>query len=246
MKKILIIGATSAIAEATAKRYAKERASLYLLARNEERLASLTADLKTRGASSALYALLDVNDRSRHEEVLKEVIKTLGTIDVVLIAHGTLGDQKACEDNVEQALFEFETNAVSTIALLTRLANLFEKQHGGTIAVISSVAGDRGRPSNYLYGTAKAAITTFCQGLQTRMFKSGVHLIIIKPGIVATPMTEGLSMPALLVAEPDQIAADIVRAIEKKTDTLYTPWFWKYIMLGIIHVPSTLFKKLNL
>ena len=78
------------------------------------------------------------------------------------------------------------------------------------------------------------------------MFKSGVHLIIIKPGIVATPMTEGLSMPAMLVAEPDQIAADIVRAIEKKTDTLYTPWFWKYIMLGIIHVPSTLFKKLNL
>jgi len=246
MKKILIIGATSAIAEATAQRYAKEGASLYLLARNEERLASLIADLKIRGASSATYALLDVNDRSRHEAVLKEVIKTLGTIDVALVAHGTFGDQKACEDDVERALLEFETNAVSTMALLTRLANLFEKQHGGTIAVISSVAGDRGRPSNYVYGTAKAAVTTFCEGLQARMFRSGVHVLIIKPGMVATPMTEGLTMPALLVAKPDQIAADIVRAIEKKTDTLYTPWFWKYIMAGIIHLPSALFKKANL
>ena len=246
MKKILIIGATSAIAESTARRYAKEGASLYLLARNEERLVSLTADLKIRGASSVTYALLDVNDRSRHEAVIKEVVKTLGTIDVALVAHGTLGDQKACEDDVERALLEFETNAVSTMALLTRLANLFEKQHGGTIAVISSVAGDRGRPSNYVYGTAKAAVTTFCEGLQARMFKSGVHVLIIKPGMVATPMTEGLSMPAILVAEPDKIAADIVRAIEKKTDTLYTPWFWKYIMTGIIHLPSALFKKVNL
>ena len=246
MKKILIIGATSAIAEATAQRFAKEGASLYLLARNEERLASLAADLKIRGASSAAYALLDVNDRVRYEEVLKEVVKTLGTIDVALVAHGTLGDQKACEDDVDRALLEFETNAVSTIALLTKLSNLFEKQHGGTIAVISSVAGDRGRPSNYVYGTAKAAITTFCEGLQARMFRSGVHVLIIKPGMVATPMTEGLSMPGLLVAEPDRIAADIVRAIEKKTDTLYTPWFWKYIMAGIIHLPSALFKKVNL
>ncbi|NMW17482.1 MAG: SDR family oxidoreductase [Chlorobiaceae bacterium] len=246
MKKILIIGATSAIAEATAQRFAKEGASLYLLARNEERLASLAADLKIRGASSASYALLDVNDRVRYEDVLKEVIKTLGTIDVALVAHGTLGDQKACEDDVDRALLEFETNAVSTIALLTRLSNLLEKQHGGTIAVISSVAGDRGRPSNYVYGTAKAAITTFCEGLQARMFRSGVHVLIIKPGMVATPMTEGLSMPGLLVAEPDQIAADIVRAIEKKTDTLYTPWFWKYIMAGIIHLPSAVFKKVNL
>ncbi|MEI7707646.1 MAG: SDR family oxidoreductase [Chlorobium sp.] len=246
MKKILIIGATSAIAEATAQRFAKEGASLYLLARNEERLTSLAADLKIRGASSAAYALLDVNDRVRYEEVLKEVVKTLGTIDVALVAHGTLGDQKACEDDVDRALLEFETNAVSTIALLTRLSNLFEKQHGGTIAVISSVAGDRGRPSNYVYGTAKAAITTFCEGLQARMFHSGVHVLIIKPGMVATPMTEGLSMPGFLVAEPDQIAADIVRAIEKKTDTLYTPWFWKYIMAGIIHLPSAVFKKENL
>ncbi len=247
MKKILIIGATSAIAEATAKRYAKENARLYLLARNGERLASLASDLKIRAAASADYALLDVNDRASHGMALEKARNTLGGIDVALIAHGTLGDQKACEQDEEQALRELETNAVSTIALLTRLANLFEKQHSnGTIAVISSVAGDRGRPSNYVYGTAKAAVTTFCEGLQARMFKSGVHVLIIKPGLVATPMTEGLAMPAPLVAQPDQIAADIVRAIEKKKNTLYTPWFWKYIMAGIIHVQTTFFKKINL
>ncbi len=246
MKKILIIGATSAIAEATARRYAKEGAMFYLLARNEERLASLAKDLKIRGALSVDYSLLDVNDRANHEQELLRAKDTLGNIDIALVAHGTLGNQGACEEDAEMALRELETNAFSTIALLTRLANIFEKQFHGTLAVISSVAGDRGRPSNYVYGTAKAAVTTFCEGLQARMFKSGVHVLIIKPGLVATPMTEGLSMPAFLVAEPALIAADIFRAIEKKTDVLYTPWFWKYIMIGIIHIPTTLFKKANL
>ncbi len=246
MKKILIIGATSAIAEATAQRYAREGARLYLMARNGERLASLAADLKIRGASAVDFVLLDVNDRGKHKPVLEHAEKTLGFIDIVLIAHGTLGNQKACEQDAETALLEFETNAVSTLALLTRLATMFEKQHAGTIAVISSVAGDRGRPSNYVYGTAKAAITAFCEGLQARLFKSGVHVLIIKPGLVATPMTNGLTMPAMLVAEPEKIACDIVRAIEKKTDTLYTPWFWKYIMAVIVHLPSFVFKKVNL
>ncbi len=246
MKKILIIGATSAIAEATAQSFAKEGARLFLIARNTERLATQATDLGIRGALSVDYALLDVNDRSNHQQALQRAIETLGEIDVVLIAHGTLGNQTDCEKDSETALLELETNAVSTIALLTKLANIFEKQHHGTIAVISSVAGDRGRPSNYVYGTAKAAVTTFCEGLQARMFKSGVHVLIIKPGLVATPMTEALSMPALLVADPNLIAADIVRAIDKKTDVLYTPWYWKYIMAGIIHIPTALFKKFNL
>ena len=246
MKKILIIGATSAIAEATARCYAKEGAMFYLLARNEERLASLASDLKIRGALSVDYSLLDVKERANHEQELLRAKDTLGNIDIALVAHGTLGNQGACEEDPEVALLELETNAFSTIALLTRLANIFEKQSHGTLAVISSVAGDRGRASNYVYGTAKAAVTTFCEGLQARMFKSGVHVLIIKPGLVATPMTEGLSMPAFLVAEPALIAADIFRAIEKKTDVLYTPWFWKYIMIGIIHLPNALFKKMNL
>lgn len=97
-----------------------------------------------------------------------------------------------------------------------------------------------------MYGTAKAALTAFCEGLNARIFKAGVHVLTIKPGVVASPMTDGLDLPGVLLARPDQVAADIVRGIEKKVDTLYTPWFWKFVMAGIVHLPTSLFKKLNL
>lgn len=246
MQKILIIGATSAIAEATARLYAAEGAKLYLIARNDERLQLLAGDLKVRGASSVETALLDVNDIAAHKGVLDRACASLGSFDVVLLAHGTLGDQKRCEGEVDAALQELQTNAVSTIALLTTLANMMEKQRSGTIAVISSVAGDRGRPSNYVYGTAKAAVTTFCEGLRARMHKHGVQVLTIKPGMVDTPMTEGMDLPKLLLARPEMIAADIIKAVRKKKDTLYTPLPWKFVMAGIIHLPERIFKQLNL
>jgi decaprenylphospho-beta-D-erythro-pentofuranosid-2-ulose 2-reductase len=246
MQKILIIGATSAIAEATARLYAAKGAGFFLLARNGARLERLAADLKVRGASSVETALLDVNDIASHQPLLNKAHDALGRFDVALLAHGTLGDQQKCEAEVEAALEELQTNAVSTIALLTALANMMEKQQGGTIAVISSVAGDRGRPSNYVYGTAKAAVTTFCEGLRARMFKKGVHVLTIKPGIVDTPMTEGMDLPKVLLATPEAIAADIVRAIDRKKDTLYTPLPWKFVMLGITLLPERIFKNLKL
>ena len=246
MKKVLVVGASSAIAEAVARIFSGQGAKLYLLARNSEKLASLEADLLIRGAASVHSEQFDINEHRRHEEMLNTVSEVLGGIDVALVAHGTLWNQQECEQSPDLALQELQTNAVSTIAFLTRLGNLFEKQGRGTIVVISSVAGDRGRPSNYVYGTAKAAVTTFCEGLNARLFKAGVHVMTVKPGIVATPMTEGLDMPGVLVAQPEQVAADIVRAMEKKIDTLYTPWFWKYIMAGIVHIPTSFFKKLNL
>lgn len=246
MKSVLVIGASSAIAEAVAKRYAKMGARFFLLARSSEKLSAIRADLLIRGAGSVDTGVFDINDLDEHTTVLERAIQLLGTLDVALVAHGTLGNQQECEYSPELALQELQTNAVSTIAFLTRLGNLFEKQRTGTIAVISSVAGDRGRPSNYVYGTAKAAVTTFCEGLNARMFKAGVHVLTIKPGMVASPMTDGLDLPGILLAQPDQVAADIIRGIEKKVDTLYTPWFWKYIMAGIVHLPTLLFKKLNL
>jgi len=157
-----------------------------------------------------------------------------------------LGDQKDCEASAEAALHEIQTNALATISILTILANAMEKEKKGTLAVISSVAGDRGRPSNYVYGTAKAAVTAFCEGLRARLFKSGVHVLTIKPGMVDTPMTAGMDMPEMLVAQPDKIAKDIVRAIEKKKDILYTPWLWKYVMIVIIHLPIKIFKHMKL
>lgn len=246
MKKVLIVGATSAIAIACARRWASEGATLFLVGRQAERLEQIAADLVARGAKAATSHVLDMNDFDAHQAMLDACVGTLGGIDVALIAHGTLSDQKACEQDVKVALRELSTNGLSVIALLTPLANLMESAKTGVIAVISSVAGDRGRPSNYVYGTAKAAVSTFCEGLRARLFKSGVHVLTIKPGFVDTPMTAGMPLPGPLVATPERVANDIVRAVEKKTDSIYTPWFWSGIMLIIRSVPGFLFKRASL
>ena len=246
MKNVLIIGATSAIATACARRWAPTGARFFLAARNAERLQQVAADLGARGATFTACGQLDIDDLGAHAPLLQRVNEELGDIDIVLIAPGTLPDQHACEQDPTVAVREFNTNAVSLIALLTPLANRLEAQNRGIIAVISSVAGDRGRPSNYLYGSAKAALSAFCEGLRSRLAKSGVHLLTIKPGFVATPMTAGLPLPGPLVATPDKVAADIVRAIDKRKDVLYTPWFWAAIMLIIRSIPQRVFKRLSL
>jgi len=186
-----------------------------------------------RGAGQVATHILDVTDHLQHPAMLAACRAALGRIDIVLIAHGTLSDQAQCERDVEAVMREMSTNAMSTIALRTQLASVFEEQKSGTIAVISSVADERGRPSNYVYGAAKAAVTTFCEGLRARLFKSGVGVLTIKPGFVDTPMTVGRSVPGPLVAAPDRVAADIVRAIERGKDSLYTPWFWSALGLVI-------------
>lgn len=246
MKRVLIIGATSAIATACARLWAANGADFFLVARNAEKLAQTAADLTGRGAKTVSVYQMDATDTAAHPVMLERCMSALGQIDIALIAHGTLPDQKACEQNVEVALAEFANNGTSVIALLTLLANQFETQRCGSLAVISSVAGDRGRPSNYLYGTAKAAVSTFCEGLRARLFKVGVHLVTIKPGFVDTPMTKGLPLPGPLVAKPEQVAERIVKGIENKANTLYTPGFWALIMFIIRCVPQFVFKRLNL
>ncbi len=245
MKKILIVGATSAIAEATARRYAREGASLYLLARNAERLDSLARDLRIRGAGSVGHAGFEAGELGAHEARIEQAILQMDGIDIALIAHGTLGDQKACEKNVALTLRELNTNLVSTVSLLTHLANRFEAQGHGSIAVIGSVAGERGRQSNYVYGTAKGALSIFLQGLRNRMHKKGVHVLTIKPGFVDTPMTAAFNKGPLW-SSPDAIAAAIERAIDKKKDEIYAPWWWGGIMFVIKSIPERLFKRLSL
>ncbi|MFR0689047.1 SDR family oxidoreductase [Enterobacterales bacterium AE_CKDN230030158-1A_HGKHYDSX7] len=245
MKKILIVGATSAIAEATARRFATRGAELFLLARNQERLASLAEGLTACGASAVHSASFDASDFSRHQGALAAALETLGGLDLVLIAHGTLGDQKACEQDAAATLSELNTNALSVISLLTPLANYFEKQGHGSIAVISSVAGDRGRQSNYVYGTAKGALSIFLQGLRNRLFKSGVQVLTIKPGFVDTPMTAAFPKGPLW-ATPEKVAGDIDKAIARGKDVLYTPGFWCLIMAIIRSIPELIFKRLSL
>lgn len=244
--KVLIIGATSAIAEAVARAYAAQGAHLFLVGRNPERLALIAGDLKARGANETQVYVLDVNRISECDAMLSAAWEKLGAVDVALIAHGTLPDQARCQTDATYAIQEFQTNAVSVIGLLTLLAARFERQCSGVIAAISSVAGDRGRPSNYLYGAAKGAIAIFLQGLRARLATCGVHVLTIKPGFVATPMTAHLNLPQKLTASPRRVAHDIVRAIEARKNSIYTPWFWWGIMTIIKNIPEGVFKKLKL
>ena len=245
MKKILIIGATSAIAEATARRWAAQGAALFLVGRKTTQLERIADDLRIRGAASAACYTMDACDIAAHPAMLEAAEAALGGLDIALIAHGSLPDQKACEASVELMLKEIETNALSVIALTTRLAKGFEKQGNGTLAVISSVAGDRGRQSNYVYGAAKGMVSLFMQGLRNRLAKKGVQVITIKPGFVDTPMTAEFPKGALW-AKPDAIARGIVRAVERGGDEVYLPGFWRLIMLVIRHIPERVFKRLSL
>lgn len=246
MKKVVIVGATSAIANACARLWAAQGASLFLVSRDLEKMKALSADLRVRGAAAVYIWQMDATDVAAHPGMVKAAVEALGHLDVALVAYGTLPDQQACESDAMLALKEFSTNGTSVIALLTVLANQFQQQRSGTIGVITSVAGDRGRPTNYVYGSAKAAVSVFCQGLQARLFKAGVSLTDIRPGFVATPMTEGLSLPAVLVARPDLVARRIVTGIERKADIIYAPAFWALIMAIIRNIPRPIFKRMSL
>lgn len=246
MRKVLIVGATSAIAQATARLFAARGDRLFLAARTLERLEMVRQDLAARGAGSVGVMALDANERARHGVLLDAAEKAMDGLDLVLIAHGVLSDQKACEVSVERTLADIETNALSVVAFLTLVAGRFESRRAGTIAVISSVAGDRGRKSNYVYGAAKGMVSLFLQGLRNRLAGAGVQVLTIKPGFVDTPMTAGIAKGGPLWATPDTIAAGVVAAIEKGQDVVYLPWFWRPIMLVIRLIPERVFKRLSL
>ena len=245
MKKVLIIGATSSIAEHCARIWAAKGDALHLVARNEQQVQVIASDLKVRGASEVTTYSTNLNDTDKHEELLNVADDALEGIDIVLIAHGTLSNQKTCEVSVEETLQEIQTNALSTISLLTIIANRFEAKKSGTIGVISSVAGDRGRASNYVYGSAKAMVTGFTSGLRQRLYKSNVSVVTIKPGFVDTPMTSELKK-GILWAKPNIVSALIVKAIDKKKAEVYVPSFWWVVMLIIKVIPSKIFKGLRL
>lgn len=245
MKKVLILGATSAIAQHVARLLAARGASLYLVARNPNQLEAVRQDVATRGAAKAEAFTVDLNDFGQHEALVERAFTALGGLDMVLLAHGVLGDQAECEKSYAAAEKVFTTNFNSFVSLLTVVANRFEAQRSGTIVAISSVAGDRGRQSNYVYGSAKAALTAYLQGLRNRLFRSGVKVVTVKPGLVDTPMTAHLKKGPLFTT-PDVVAKGIVRAAQKGKDEVYLPGRWWLIMFIIRAIPEFVFKRLKL
>lgn len=245
MRRVLIMGATSAIAQSTARLLAARADSLYLVGRRADSLEASAADLKVRGAPQVGFEVLDANDLPSLQLMLARATEALGGLDTVLIAHGTLSNQKACEASPQLTVQELTTNAISTVALLTSVAQQFEQRRAGTIVVISSVAGDRGRASNYVYGSAKALVTAFLSGLRQRLSKCGVTVITVKPGFVDTPMTAALPKGALW-AKPQGIAAGIVRAMDRSAAVVYLPGFWRPIMMIIRAIPERIFTRITL
>jgi short-subunit dehydrogenase len=243
--RVLILGATSAIASETAKLFAKESAHLFLTGRNIEKLTAVADDIRVRGAARVETAALDIADIASQRPVIESAIAALGGLDVVLVAHGTLPNQEGCQEEVGKTLEALHINFTATIALLTLLAKELESQRYGCLAVITSVAGDRGRQTNYVYGAAKGGVQIFLQGLRARLFRSNVTVLTIKPGFVDTPMTAGVRKNPLF-ADASRVGRGIHRAIARRQDVVYLPWFWRPIMAVLNSLPERVFKRLHL
>jgi short-subunit dehydrogenase len=244
MKRVLIVGATSAIAHEVARRFAASGASLFLVGRNREKVVAVAEDLRVRGATAVETLVIDNASIDRHQGVFAEATAAFGALDAVLIAHGSLPDQRRCELSVEESMQAFHINCLSVISLASLAANYFEQRRSGCIAVISSVAGDRGRKSNYVYGAAKGAVSIFLQGLRGRLSTAGVSVVTIKPGLVDTPMTAHIPK-TVLFASPSYVGERIYRAMLKGANVVYVPWYWRWIMLLVKAVPEAAFKRMT-
>ena len=243
MSYVLIIGARSDIARATAREYAKHGHDLYLAARNASELQEFANDITVRNQRTVKTVELDILNYDSHYSFYEQLEeKPLG----VICAVGYLGEQQKSQSNVTEAQRIIDTNYTGVVSLLNIIANDFEKRRSGFIVGISSVAGDRGRKSNYTYGSAKAALTAYLSGLRNRLYDSQVHVMTVKPGFVATKMTKEMDLPEKLTAQPEEVARDIYSAQQKNKNILYTKWIWRWVMLIIKTIPEFQFKKMSI
>ncbi|MFQ3580284.1 MAG: SDR family oxidoreductase [Chloracidobacterium sp.] len=240
-----IFGATSGIARAVMTELAKDGAKLILAGRNLSEVERIASDVRLRHRVTTHSVAFDACDFTSHASVFAAVVEQAGDLDGILVAFGTLTDQKQAEQDPSAAEAMIVSNYTGVVSLVTHAANYFEARRKGVICVIASVAGDRGRQSNYVYGSAKAGVAAFCQGLRQRLSKKGVRVVTIKPGMVETPMTYGLKLPPIVV-KPERVARDIARAIQRADGDIYTPFFWRFIMLIIRMIPEPVFKRLSL
>lgn len=245
MSVVAILGATSGIAGATARQWAARGVEFRLVARDGERLQKVAADLRARGAASVTTYVLDLADAAGVEEAVGRIFAD-GPLDIALIAFGTMPSQESADQSAGLAYSLLELNGTLTLLAAHLVALRLEAQGSGRLGVIGSVAGDRGRKSNYLYGAAKAMVATGVAGLQHRLARSGVSVTLIKPGPTATPMTDHLRGGTMRLAKVEAVAADIVRGIDLGTPVVYTPRKWALIMAVIRRVPRRIFERTDL
>ena len=243
MNYVLIIGAKSDIAKAIARKYTKNGYDLFLAARQSSELETFANDLNIRTGRSVQCIELDILSYTLHKEFYNSLEeKPIGVIAVT----GYLGNQKTAQSDFDEVKKIVDTNFTGIISLLNIIADDFEKRKSGFIVGISSVAGDRGRKSNYIYGSAKAAFSTYLSGLRNRLYDSNVQVLTVKPGYVKTRMTKGMDLPEILTAQPEEVAEDIYRAQQKENSVIYTKRIWKLIMLIINMIPEWKFKRSNI
>ena len=242
-ENVLILGATSDMAVALARKFASQGYSVTLAGRNIERLQAIEADLKVRYGGNANSVEFDALNFSGHSEFYYSLPDKP---DVVICVFGLLGDQFQAQTHWEACEEILMSNYVGAVSILNIVANDFEKRRKGTIVGISSVAGERGRQSNYFYGSAKAGFTAYLSGLRNRLFKSGVHVLTVKPGFVKTKMIENMKTPGPITGTPRQVAEKIYDAVKKKVNVIYVLPVWGVIMRVIRTIPEGVFKKLKL
>lgn len=247
-KTILIVGAGSAIAKALAALLCRQNYSLILAGRNLEDLNSIAADLRVRYQAEILVEPFDALDFTSHP-AFWDRCRTggRGNLEGVIVCYGYLPDQSKAQADVDEAIRTINVNFTSAVSILELAARDFEQRRSGFLVGVSSVAGDRGRQSNYLYGCAKGGLSTYLQGLRNRLYHAGVHVLTVKPGFVDTPMTRGRIDPrSPLVASPERVARAIARGIRRRANVVYTPWFWRIIMAIVGRIPEWLFKRMRL
>jgi len=241
----LVLGATSAIARATARELAARGHNLTLAGRDLAELERDAADIRLRHDVEVQVKAFDAEGYDEHAGFLAQVVEQGGELEGVVLAFGYLGEQSRAAQQWDESLAIMQRNYVGAVSILNRCAEYLAQRGEGKIIGISSVAGDRGRQSNYIYGSAKGGLSVYLQGLRNAMFHRGVHVMTVKPGFVDTAMTYG--MPGLfLVASPQAVARRILAALDKGRNEIYAPWFWRWIMLIIRHVPEPIFKRLKM
>jgi short-subunit dehydrogenase len=245
LQKVALFGATSAMAQATGRILAARGAELFLVGRDPRKLAAVADDLRTRGARTVESAEADLDETRHHASLLERAEASLGGLDTVVVAQGVLADSDACDRDPSRTEALLVTNFVGPALLCDSAARHLAVRGAGTVVGISSVAGDRGRGSNYAYGAAKGGLALFLQGLRNRMLRRGVHVVTVKPGFVDTPMTAAYPKNRLFVP-PATVARAIVRAVERRRDVVYVPSFWRLIMLVVRSIPERLFKRLSM